>query len=85
MTDTYNTVHIVNITTNIIEVNITDNRFSIIFKFHLTVQLFSMFHLVYKEMSFLATLASMSVFTKDLALTIYTVLGGLGIQTICNW
>ena len=30
-------------------------------------------------MSFLATLASMK-FSKDLALTIYTVLGGLGIQ-----
>ena len=36
-----------------------------IFKIHLIVQLFSIYYLLYKEMSFLATLASVSFFKRS--------------------
>ena len=55
---------------------------SIILKIHLTVQLFSVYYLLYKEMSFLAALESMFFFSKDLALTMYTLFGEWSIKTM---
>ena len=45
---------------------------SIIFKIHLTVQLFSKYYLLYKEISFLATLTSMSFFKRSGTYNLYS-------------
>ena len=74
MTDIYNSVHM--------KYNNKHNRSqdyghsvglrSIIIMIHLTVQLISMYYLLYKEMSFLATLASMSFFERSDTYNLYS-------------
>ena len=72
MSDTYNSVHMKYNNKNNMSRLRTIGLRSIIFKSQLAVQLFSMYYLQYKEMSSMATLASMSFFKRSGTYNLYS-------------